>query len=300
MFDFIGDIHGHADKLEDLLLKLGYVKKSGSFVHPNRKVFFLGDYIDRGPKIKETLSLVKAMVDNGDALAIMGNHEYNAICFHLQDNKGGHLRKHKIRNIIQHYETIKQFQNRQKEYENYLEWFLTLPLFYETQEYRAVHACWDSKSIQLLSERLINGKLSIELIREAVIEGTNLYDAVEMTLKGKEIIMPDNLYFEDKEGTKRHKIRIKWWEDPSQMTYKSISVTDIPHLPERPLEVHEFFDFYQSNTKVFFGHYWLSGEPEFFKKNICCLDYSVAKGGNLVCYRLGDEEHLNIENIVYV
>jgi len=102
MIDIIGDIHGHADKLEELLLKLGYNNNHGTYSHPNRKVLFLGDYIDRGPKIRETLQIVKAMVDSENAIAIMGNHEYNAVCFHFQETEGGHLRKHLIKNIIQH------------------------------------------------------------------------------------------------------------------------------------------------------------------------------------------------------
>ena len=64
MYDFIGDIHGYADKLEELLVKMGYTLKGNGYVHPNRKVFFVGDYIDRGPKIKKTLKIVRSMVDN--------------------------------------------------------------------------------------------------------------------------------------------------------------------------------------------------------------------------------------------
>ena len=100
MTDIIGDIHGHADKLIELLRMLGYEKKDGSFAHPSRKILFVGDYIDRGPKIKETLEIIKAMVDSGNAIALMGNHEYNALCFHFQETEGGHLRKHEIKNII--------------------------------------------------------------------------------------------------------------------------------------------------------------------------------------------------------
>ena len=107
MIDFIGDIHGHAVELEELLLKLGYSKSKGIYSHPARKVLFIGDYIDRGPQIRETLQIVKGMVDNGNAIALMGNHEYNALCFHFQETEGGHLRKHLIKNIIQHFETLK-------------------------------------------------------------------------------------------------------------------------------------------------------------------------------------------------
>ena len=149
--DFIGDIHGHADELERLLVKMGYDNSEGFYAHPTRKAFFVGDYIDRGPKIKETLEIVRGMVDTKNAVALMGNHEYNALCFHFQESEGGHLRKHLIKNIIQHYETLRQFQNRQDEYEGWLEWFKTLPLFYETSTFRAVHACWDTASIRLFA-----------------------------------------------------------------------------------------------------------------------------------------------------
>jgi hypothetical protein len=43
--------------LEELLQKLGYTKKNGAYKHPTRTVLFLGNYIDRGPQIKETLEL---------------------------------------------------------------------------------------------------------------------------------------------------------------------------------------------------------------------------------------------------
>jgi hypothetical protein len=289
MIDLIGDIHGHADKLEELLLKLGYAKINSAYTHPERKVVFVGDYIDRGPKIRETLQIVKAMVESDNAIALMGNHEYNALCFHFQETEGGHLRKHEIKNIIQHYDTLKQFQNKQREYEDYLEWFKTLPLYYETETFRAVHACWDNKNIDYLKKILVKDRLTDELIYQSVKIGTELNIAIDQTLKGKEMKMPDGLFFLDKDGTQRTKVRIKWWEDPSVMTYKAISVEPIENLIEQPIDLSQLksLDFYSENDKkVFFGHYWLKGEPSLYKENICCLDYSVARGGKLVAYRL--------------
>lgn len=304
MIDFIGDIHGHADKLEELLLKLGYSKPNSFYVHsiPDRKVLFVGDYIDRGPKIRETLEIVKSMVDNGTAIALMGNHEYNALCFHYP-TEGGHLRKHLIKNIVQHYETLKQFQNRQDEYEEYLEWFKTLPLFYETEMFRAVHACWDEKIIDFLKTKLVNNCLPEDLIYESVQKGTELNDAIEITLKGKEIKMPEGLSFKDKDGTERFEIRIKWWENPAEMTYKEISVEPLENLPETKIDLTHLTndDFYSSIEKpVFFGHYWLKGEPLLNKENVCCLDYSVAKKGYLVAYSFDGESKLESEHLTYV
>ena len=79
--DFIGDIHGHADALRKLLSGLNYNNENGVYKHAERKAFFVGDFIDRGPKIRETLEIVKGMCDAGEAFTVMGNHEYNAICF---------------------------------------------------------------------------------------------------------------------------------------------------------------------------------------------------------------------------
>jgi len=303
MTDLIGDIHGHADKLEELLLKLGYAKSNGAYAHPNRKVLFVGDYIDRGPKIRETLEIVKAMVDAGNAIALMGNHEYNALCFHYQDAKGGHLRKHLIKNVIQHCETLKQFQNRQKEYEGYLDWFKTLPLYLETDTFKAVHACWDTEIIEYLRDILVNDRLTDDLIYQSVKLGTPLNDAIEITLKGKEIKIPEGLFFTDKDGTKRNEIRIKWWEDPTKMTYKSISVKASKELPEEPIKLSElkYLNFYSSKDKmVFFGHYWLEGPPAMYKNNVCCLDYSVAKEGKLVAYSLDNERILDKNKFIAV
>ena len=109
MIDFIVDIHGHADKLKAFLKKISYVFKNGSYNHPERKVLFVADYIDRRPQLRETLEIVKAIVDSGNAIALMGNHKYNALCFHVTETAGGHLRKHSIKNIIQHYQALLQF-----------------------------------------------------------------------------------------------------------------------------------------------------------------------------------------------
>ena len=92
MHDIIGDIHGYADELKLLLAKLGYHKNGQSYRHPTRTAIFVGDFIDRGPRIREALDIVRPMVESGAAQAVMGNHEYNAVCYHTPDGRGGSLR----------------------------------------------------------------------------------------------------------------------------------------------------------------------------------------------------------------
>lgn len=101
-YDIIGDIHGYAQYLEKLLLKLGYKEQDGFFKHPVRTAIFVGDLIDRGPENIRVVQIVRAMVEAGSAKAIMGNHEYNAICFHTPDGNGGYLRPHTDKNRKQH------------------------------------------------------------------------------------------------------------------------------------------------------------------------------------------------------
>lgn len=303
MIDFIGDIHGHADKLSELLENLGYAIKNGVYCHPTRKVLFIGDFIDRGPQIRRTLEIVRPMVEFGNAIAIMGNHEYNALCFHREEREGGHLRKHLIINIIQHFETLKQFQNRQDEYEDYLEWFKTLPLYYEAADFRAVHACWDVDHIDYLRAILKHDRLTEKVLHESVKMGTKLFQIFDETLKGKEVFMPKGLYFRDKDSNVRNELRIKWWKDPSNLSYHEMSVLPIENLPDTIIDkslTGHVRPYSPDERPVFFGHYWLTGTPHLLRENVCCLDFSVAKHGFLTAYRFDGEKELSNDKFVFV
>jgi protein phosphatase len=85
-FDVIGDVHGCRDELEALLGRLGYGEiqleqadamwGSRTFTHPDgRKAIFVGDLVDRGPRILDTVRLVRNMEREGSALCLPGNHD---------------------------------------------------------------------------------------------------------------------------------------------------------------------------------------------------------------------------------
>jgi protein phosphatase len=83
-FDIIGDIHGCADEVEALLRMLGYAvqwsERNGERVPAvippeGRKVVFVGDLVDRGPRTPDVLRLAMQMVESGSAYAVMGNHD---------------------------------------------------------------------------------------------------------------------------------------------------------------------------------------------------------------------------------
>src|SRR5262249_40172257 len=142
MYDLIGDIHGHADELVQLLETLGYQKAQRVYRHPDRKVIFLGDFIDRGPKIRQVLEIVRPMIEAGHAPAARANPELNALAYHTEDpeSPGEHLRRRSPKNEKQHRATLEQLNSQ--ELRSYLEWFRKLPMWLDLHSLRAVHACW--------------------------------------------------------------------------------------------------------------------------------------------------------------
>jgi protein phosphatase len=79
-FDIVGDVHGCCDELEELLAELGYVSSGGVYAHPDgRRAVFVGDLVDRGPRIVDSVRLVKAMLDAGSAFCVPGNHDMKLV-----------------------------------------------------------------------------------------------------------------------------------------------------------------------------------------------------------------------------
>ena len=302
-YDIIGDIHGYADELEQLLIKLGYNNDSGYYSHPDRRAIFVGDFIDRGPKIRETLIIAKSMVEKGSALAIMGNHEYNALCYHTLGTDGKPLREHSKKNTEQHEATIEQFEKHQEEWISYLDWFRELPLFLELEGLRVVHACWDSENINVIPPRLkFTTKFLLKLHSKNHFKKSPLYIAIDECLKGREHKMPGGASFQDNKGVIRDEVRIKWYKNPRICNYEDYYMEDIPELKGKKVDVKSLKKdyFYDEAIPVICGHYWFSGKPEIESRKVACVDYSIAKEGKLVAYRWNGDGILNNEGFICV
>lgn len=75
MYDIIGDIHGCYDELLKLIHQLGYKQENNKFYHPdNRRLVFVGDLTDRGPKSTQVMQFVIDHVRQNEALYVPGNH----------------------------------------------------------------------------------------------------------------------------------------------------------------------------------------------------------------------------------
>ncbi len=308
-YDIIGDVHGCADSLERLLAKLGYVKGPICYQYQDsgkpRQVIFVGDILDRGPKIREAMALVKAMVDAGHAQMIMGNHEYNALGYSQKNANGEYLRSHNPRHTKVIQETLEQYADYPAEWSELLEWLYTLPLFLELEQCRVVHACWDQALIDEYMKRYQRVTLDKAFLLESEDHRSFAGRFMNRITRGASLLLPDDISITGSEGFSRRTFRVKYWVD------KPVSYHDVefqPDLLESTLAARELseaernylphYDLQQ--PLLFIGHYWLSGVPSALTSNIACLDYSAVKGGRMVAYRLDDETVLSNDKFVWV
>jgi len=289
--DIIPDIHGQIAKLRGALDALGWRRGPAGWVHPepDRTIVFLGDFIDRGPENRAVIHLVRELIDSGKARAIMGNHELNALHFHAKHPEtGAPLRPHSEKNLRQHGSFLAEFPLGAPETEEVLAWMRSLPLFLETKDFRAVHACWMQNTIERLRTLCPDGHLSQEQLVRAADQTDALFGMVEEITKGPEHCLPNGHCFHDKDGTRRHHVRLQWWKsDARSWRDIAISVPDPSDLPDAPLPETLLAQTYPADERpVFFGHYWLTGAPILQAPNALCLDYSAGKDGPLVTYEL--------------
>lgn len=298
-FDLIGDLHGHAGPLHRMLARLGYRERGGCYCHPDRKVVFLGDYIDRGPSVREVLRVVRSMVDSGAALAVMGNHEFNALCYHSPDGAGGYLRPHSEKNVAQHRASLDAFADHPDEWRDHLAWFKRLPLYLNMPGFRVVHACWDEAHVAAVNG---GGRLDEARLLRAACRGSLEHAAVECLIKGPELRLPKGCRFVDPDGAFRSKIRVRWWLPAAGRSYRELAIPASERVVALPVpsELVAGFNGYPAEAPpVFLGHYWmLPGRLAPLAPNVGCLDYSVAKGGPLVAYRWNGEGALSEEGFV--
>lgn len=304
-YDLIGDVHGCAMTLERLLARMGYSPIDGCWSHPERLAVFVGDIIDRGPNIREALMLVKRMTEEGKALCIMGNHEYNAITFSTPcPEEDDYLRAHNTRHTRLIAETLEQYADYQDEWQDCVEWMKSLPLFLETEHFRVVHACWDQILIDELRQRSPAGLIDMDFIYRSTDHDTIEARIIDRLTRGTGLLLPEDHVINGRDGFNRRHFRTKFWA-ASPKTYGDVVFQPDPlpdHLHGRKLErdEHERLLYYPDKQKpLFFGHYWLQGEPQPLRHNIACLDYSAVKYGRLVAYRYDREEHLRSDKFMW-
>lgn len=307
-YDLIGDVHGCAQTLEHLLEVLGYRQQGGVWRHPRRQALFLGDIIDRGPRIREALHIVHGMVDAGQAHCIMGNHEYNAIGWNTPAPVGSGqtwVREHTPRHQRLLGATLAQFEQHPADWQAFLGWFYELPLFIDAGRFRLVHACWDEQYITPLNQRFSGGCVDEAFIQESCVPGSFACKTFDRLLRGTDMRLPGGLTLTGGDGLTRAFFRTKFWEEDPQ-TYGDV-VFQPDALPEEvasqrltPTQKQALLCYGADQPLLFVGHYWRDGHPAPLRPNLACLDYSAVLHGKLVAYRLDDETAIDPRKFVWV
>lgn len=130
MFYLIGDIHGYYNKLSALFRKIQ------KHITGNDIIIFLGDYIDRGRQSFEVIDFLIDLQKSYNTIYLSGNHESMFINY-LQGNdisifmyNGGQAT---IDSYIQIMGSLRLPEDHKTFYNN-------LKLFYETDDFIALHA----------------------------------------------------------------------------------------------------------------------------------------------------------------
>ena len=145
---------------------MGYVPHGTSWRAPQgRKAIFVGDLIDRGPEQVRVVETVRSMVDDGQALCVLGNHEFNAIGWATrrlgtdgnpipESVPDAWLKKHTARNLGNHAAFLAQVNEGSALHADMIRWFRTLPVALDLGGIRVAHAWWNDTLIRQLDDRL--------------------------------------------------------------------------------------------------------------------------------------------------
>jgi len=304
MYDIIGDIHGYATLLKKLLLQLGYKKTQDGYTHPTRKAIFVGDFINRGPQIRKTLKIVRKMVENGNALAVLGNHELNALILNLKDKNGFPVIQSPRKGLLSVFKSQGEFANKAEEWQSYLKWMRTIPLFLEMDNLRIVHACWSGEAVKHLKENLPGGKLKRKDIKNLYKKPDDeLTKNIWLLTKGVYFTLPKDIRIRNNKGISPQSFRTRWWENPQGKTFNHVSFESKYNLPEYTIPdqiLPEFYLYDVTQPPLFFGHYCRQNGPILINSNLCCVDSCVANHKILTAYQWDGETTLSPEKIVKV
>lgn len=317
-YDFIGDIHGHADKLEALLRRLGYTAQGRGYRAPaGRQAVFLGDLIDRGPQQLRVLEIVRSMVDAGHALCLMGNHEFNAIAFVTPDPRspGGCLRPNRIdgpkarKNRAQHAAFLREVGEGSARHRAWVDWLRTLPPYLDLGGVRAVHASWHEPSIATLRAA---GWVPGVALDEGLVQALHAHtdDGAEAPATqarkrltcGLEIALPPDRAIE-KDGHRFDTLRIADWRHGARQLHEvALLPPDQHHVLQGlgELSAADLDLLRHEGAPVFFGHHWMRGTPVLESDRVACLDWSAGAGGPLAAYRWQGEATLTAAHLVWV
>lgn len=186
----IGDIHGEIQALDALLDQLHQRPETR-----DRLMVFIGDLCDRGPDSVGVIRRVRELVDQGRALAILGNHEINLLANDAKDGSGWFFDSREASDTPFYAPFSRASARERPEIRDFLR---NLPLAIRMPGLRIVHAAWDPASIQAIADfphgcilELIHEQ-ELNLIRAAGADDLHARYRAELDRWGKQLEDPDD------------------------------------------------------------------------------------------------------------
>jgi protein phosphatase len=194
----IGDVHGCYDELAELLAKLGHADLLDPDIPPAApesfpRVIFVGDIVDRGPKIMQSMALVYRLCKRGHALSVVGNHDDRFLRWLLR--KPVHIR-HGLEQTVKEFEAMTSAQKKWWR-EELTAFIRALPWAIRIDEGRAIiaHASWhaalaDSPSTDQLRTATLYGPTTGRKTAEGYPERIDWapgYEGPELVIFGHQV-----------------------------------------------------------------------------------------------------------------
>jgi len=142
----ISDIHGCFDPFNELLDVIKYDPSADQLI-------LLGDYVDRGPKSKETVKLIKDLVSNYNVIALRGNHDQRLVDLIRSEKdsvKAKFLEHGGVTTLQSYCDCIRSFTDDdelnqaimhiRQHFNDHIDFLESLPLYHEDQNHIYVHA----------------------------------------------------------------------------------------------------------------------------------------------------------------
>ena len=300
--DVIGDVHGCHDELVALLRQMGYARRRGAWRHPTRLAVFVGDLVDRGPQIGEVLETVAAMVGEGTAACLLGNHERDVVFFHTLGPRGLPLRERSEQRIDQLAATHEQLGARSSRMKHWVRWMRMRPVLFEAPGLRVVHGAWNESAAAYWRGKTLGATGMLDRLADA--------ESQDSVWLGQLLFGPVLTYkHEDRDGKRKTmRIRARWFSKPDELAGDTLwhaAFRRSPRVPRKrltPAHRAALWGYPRDATPLITGHQSLPLDAVVrpMRANLACVDYSAVFGGRLCAYRWSGEKDLVPQHFVTV
>ena len=279
--DVVGDLHGQLKLFKELMSKLGWDIKNNILEHQDkdRKILFLGDWVDRGEDSVTLHKIIRNSVKANRAYAILGNHE-DRLLKNLSEPSSP-------RGSIASLKTFLDFKKENISFKREVKFLKKLPVFIEFDKFVFCHAglqifnpnapknefvygfrATDTDSIY---EEATKKGLNEKILIHGHVEATNLDTNFSFSLErgscvgGEIVALPMDKFIADgadREAFEKNIVSVK-----TELNYKSRNVsvlTPLNRLTKEKLVSYKedpsgYLKIWKYSKSVFFKNLWNEG-----------------------------------------